>query len=194
MGARFSEALCKWVMAIVLEHLWRYRLKSVWFSTSVRRMKHTLRPPTNAHYAELATWVPDAHQCVRWAGAKLPFPFSATDLPELLHTEPCDTNALVGNEGKLLGFGQIFLRREAGTGHLGRIIVNPAYRGAGLGKDLCGQLIERGVAWHGFRSMTLWVYVDNPAAVRLYESLGFRPEAREGAEGCQFMRLQLGAA
>ncbi|MBV8467474.1 MAG: GNAT family N-acetyltransferase [Burkholderiales bacterium] len=157
-------------------------------------MTSTLQTPTTAHYAELASWIQDAHQCAHWAGAKLSFPFLAADLPELLHTEPCDTCALIGSAGRMLGFGQILLRREAGTGHLGRIIVNPALRGTGLGKVLCTQLIERGVATHGFRSMTLWVYVDNPAAVRLYESLGFRPEAREGNEGCQFMRLLPGRA
>jgi ribosomal protein S18 acetylase RimI-like enzyme len=153
-------------------------------------MQNTLRSPIAKHYDELATWIHDAHQCARWAGAKLAFPFLAADLPELLHTEECETYSLVSSEEALLGFGQIF-RREPEAGHLGRIIVNPALRGSGVGKQLCTQLIERSVATHGFRSMTLWVYVDNPSAIRLYESLGFRLEAREGNPGCQFMRLML---
>jgi ribosomal protein S18 acetylase RimI-like enzyme len=156
-------------------------------------MHCTLRSPIAKHYEELATWVQDAHQCARWAGAKLAFPFSAADLPQLLHSEECETYSLVDSDERLLGFGQIF-RREPQTGHLGRIIINPAFRGSGLGKRLCTHLIDHGVATHGFSSITLWVYVDNPSAVQLYESLGFQPEVREGNEGCQFMRLRRGAA
>jgi len=103
-----------------------------------------------------------------------------------------DSYALLDQHASLAGFGQIF-RREPDTGHLGRIIIDPHRRQQGLGQILCSELIRAGVRRHGFRSMTLWVYLDNAPAVQLYRTLGFVPEAREGAAGCQFMRLQIAA-
>lgn len=151
-------------------------------------MKYLLRSPSPHHFATLGSWIHDAEQCLRWAGPRVNFPFESQMLPSLLETEPCDSYALVDSEDNLAGFGQIF-RREPETGHLGRIIIDPLRRKQGVGQILCKELIDAGVSAHGFRSMTLWVFMDNLPAVHLYRTLGFLPEAREDIEGCQFMRL-----
>lgn len=155
-------------------------------------MSYSLQPPAPRHFATLGSWISDAAQCQRWAGPKLAFPFDSADLQSLLETEPMDSYALLDQHGNLAGFGQIF-RREPATGHLGRIIIDPQRRKQGLGQILCSELIKAGVARHGFRAMTLWVYLDNAAAIQLYRDLGFAPEPREGTADCQFMRLQLAA-
>jgi len=153
-------------------------------------MNYMLCSPSPRHFVVLGSWINDAEQCLRWAGPKLTFPFQAQTLPSSLETEVCDSYALVDAAGELVGFGQIF-RREPETGHLGRIIVDPKRRQQGVGQQLCKELINAGVRRHAFRSMTLWVFVDNPPAIHLYASLGFAPEAREGMEGCMFMRLNV---
>lgn len=153
-------------------------------------MKHMLRTPSPHHFATLGGWIGDAEQCLRWAGPALVFPFESQMLPSLLETEVCDSYALVDTDDSLAGFGQIF-RREPETGHLGRIIIDPQRRKQGVGQILCKELIDAGVRRHGFRSMTLWVFMDNLPAVHLYTALGFLPEAREGMKGCQFMRLNV---
>ncbi|MYM39004.1 GNAT family N-acetyltransferase [Duganella qianjiadongensis] len=155
-------------------------------------MEYTLHPPSPQHFATLGDWISDAEQCLRWAGPKLAFPFDPAVLQSLLETEPMDSYALLDQHASLAGFGQIF-RREPGTGHLGRIIIDPRRRQQGIGQILCSELIRAGVQRQGFRAMTLWVYLDNAPAVQLYSALGFVAEAREGAAGCQFMRLQMAA-
>lgn len=155
-------------------------------------MTYSLQPPAPRHFATLGNWISDAEQCQRWAGPKLAFPFDGAALQSLLETEPMDSYALLDLHGHLAGFGQIF-RREPDTGHLGRIIIDPQRRKQGIGQILCSELIRAGVARHGFRAMTLWVYLDNAAAIQLYRALGFVAEPREGAAGCQFMRLQISA-
>lgn len=151
-------------------------------------MKYWLRTPSQHHFATLGDWIRDAEQCLLWAGPALAFPFDSQMLPSLLETEVCDSYALVDEDDRLAGFGQIF-RREPEAGHLGRIIIDPQRRKQGVGQILCKELIDAGAHRHGFRSMTLWVFTDNLAAVHLYSALGFLPEAREGMAGCQFMRL-----
>ena len=153
-------------------------------------MEYTLHAPSPRQFATLGNWIEDAQQCLRWAGPKLAFPFDSSVLQSLLETEPMDSYALLDQHANLAGFGQI-IRREPETGHLGRIIIDPHRRQQGIGQILCSELIRAGVRQHGFRSMTLWVYLDNAPAVQLYRALGFVPEAREGAAGCQFMRLQI---
>ena len=59
--------------------------------------------------------------------------------------------------------------------HLGRIIVSPAQRGRGKGRELCERLVARAVQATGAGAVTLRVYRDNETALGLYLRLGFRP-------------------
>lgn len=161
-----------------------------WPSSIVFPMTYQLHPAAPHHFATLGEWIGDAEQCLRWAGPKLDFPFDRASLQSLLETEPGDSYALLDQHNQLAGFGQIF-RREPATGHLGRIIIDPRRRQQGVGQILCSELIQAGVRAHGFRAISLWVYLDNAPAVQLYRALGFAAEVREGAAGCQFMRLQI---
>lgn len=153
-------------------------------------MTYQLHPAAPHHFATLGEWIGDAEQCLRWAGPKLDFPLDRPRLQSLLETEPGDSYALLDQHGQLAGFGQIF-HREPGAAHLGRIIIDPRRRQQGVGQILCSELIKAAASTHGLRSITLWVYLDNPPAVQLYRTLGFVAQAREGAPGCQFMRLNL---
>jgi RimJ/RimL family protein N-acetyltransferase len=133
----------------------------------------TLRTPCLDHYVELATWISNAHECLRWAGPKLSYPFSAAQLTQQLETDLFEPFVLTNEQGTLLGFGQL-IARDAGTMHLGRIIVAPARRKEGLGKRLCRLLVDQARTQHHATRMTLRVYPDNHAAVATYQALGFR--------------------
>jgi ribosomal-protein-alanine N-acetyltransferase len=68
-----------------------------------------------------------------------------------------------------LGFCQFWVR-EAGCGHLARIILAPAARGQGLASTLCALLMERPHAPAGAQALhTLRVYRDNHPALAVYE-------------------------
>lgn len=145
-------------------------------------MTVSLRPPTRPDYDVIASWIPNASACLRWAGPLVPFPFSASKLPELLAVADSESYCLGEANNNPQGFGQIWLR-DGDAVRLMRIIVSPDTRGQGLGRELCRQLISRAVEAEGGKSINLAVYRDNTAALRLYQSLGFLPvDARCTAE------------
>lgn len=63
--------------------------------------------------------------------------------------------------------------REANALHLGRIIISPAQRGMGLGRELVSALIARGIELYHPLRFTLNVYRENASALNCYFSLGF---------------------
>jgi ribosomal protein S18 acetylase RimI-like enzyme len=109
-------------------------------------------------------------------------------LPELLVLDGGASYCLDGGAGTPVGFGQYWPRPD-GAVHLLRIIVSPGHRGAGLGRELCRRLIAMALEAPGATSVTLNVYPDNPAAVCLYQSLGFREDESRSRGDSLFMRL-----
>lgn len=80
--------------------------------------------------------------------------------------------------GKITGYVTFIALSEAG--HVRNLVVAPAARGTGVGRELMNAVAEllraRGIAeWH------LNVKVDNAPAIRLYEQLGLRVEHRSQA-------------
>jgi ribosomal protein S18 acetylase RimI-like enzyme len=149
-------------------------------------MNVTLRPPSLADYDSIASWIVDAEACRRWAGPKIPFPFLAAELPQLLAVSGGDSYCLADEGDVPVGFGQ-YWPRPGGTIHLLRIIVSPTFRGKGLGRELCDQLIARALAAAPAHSLTLNVYRNNEAAVALYERLGFNVVAERSNGDTLFM-------
>jgi ribosomal protein S18 acetylase RimI-like enzyme len=70
---------------------------------------------------------------------------------------------------------------DSGRGHVFSFYVLPAFAGRGLGRELLADAIKRLEA-RGYRTITLWVFKDNAATVRMYERAGFRPDGAERVE------------
>lgn len=89
----------------------------------------------------------------------------------------------------LLAFGQV-ITKDSGRRHLSRLIVNPARRGEGLGRQLLAGLLEAAIA-SGAVVASLNVDPLNETAIRLYERLGFRanPESPH-AEPARFIYME----
>lgn len=158
--------------------------------TPARPMDLHFRAAQPADYETLTTWIVDREACLRWAGPRVPFPFTAQGLPALLQMPGATTCILVQAaeaEGRMLGFGQ-FWPGPGGTVHLGRLLVDPERRGAGVGRRLCQALMQRAVQDTGAQAITLRVFRDNPVAVALYEQLGFAPVDAESTDSVLFMR------
>jgi ribosomal-protein-alanine N-acetyltransferase len=145
-----------------------------------------LRPPDAADYAALASWVPDAETCIRWAGPKLKFPFDPQQLPHLLAEPGAHSFVLSRGPAEALGFCQFWVR-EAGVAHLARIILAPAARGQGLASTLCQLLIDQAAQTAGAHVFTLRVYRDNHPALAVYEGLGFVTDPARSDERVFFM-------
>jgi L-amino acid N-acyltransferase YncA len=67
------------------------------------------------------------------------------------------------------------------------VYVRKDVRGSGVGKALLVALIEAGTA-NGFHTIIARIAGDNPASVRLHESLGFEHSGRERDVGRKFDR------
>jgi ribosomal-protein-alanine N-acetyltransferase len=81
-------------------------------------------------------------------------------------------------EGRVEGF--VFARVAAGEAEILTIAVDPARRRAGLGERLAAAAIEAARA-AGAEAVFLEVATDNPAAIALYEKLGFATAGRRRA-------------
>lgn len=130
-----------------------------------------LTTPSNAHIDALMQWFPDAASVAIWSPSTS-FPFTDRgrfikesklgELPSYMLVDAHDTP---------LAFGQYYER--LGCCHLGRLVVAPERRGAGLGGELIALLMARGSAELGTARCSLFVLAFNTAARRLYTRLGF---------------------
>ena len=73
-------------------------------------------------------------------------------------------------------------KTNAGYTHVGTLGMGvlKEWRGTGIGRKLIGECLEMARAM-GLEKVELTVYADNTAAIRLYESVGFRHEGRRPA-------------
>lgn len=155
---------------------------------SQESMKLSLSQPNASHYAELSSWINDVKACVHWAGPNMSFPFSKEALPQLLQMKGSRSYSLTTADKALMGFGQ-YWPRDAETVHLGRIIINPLYRGQGLGKVLIRLLVDEARQKYQPETITLNVLRNNPRAKFLYQKLGFVPNEEQSTPDMIFMAL-----
>ena len=73
-------------------------------------------------------------------------------------------------ESKMIGF--IFLMDRGETAQLRYFLIDPAYRGIGLGQKLMGLYIEF-LKQCGYRSSYLWTTNERSSAAHLYKKYGF---------------------
>lgn len=59
---------------------------------------------------------------------------------------------------------------------LGRVLIAPEQRALGLGRALVSQVVDLCFGELGLPEISLGVWAHNTAAIRIYESLGFRTE------------------
>lgn len=131
----------------------------------------------------VASWIPDADACLRWAGPGLTFPFTDGSLARELLVPDRASRSLVHPDAPdvPLAFGQSWTR-EAGARHLGRVVVDPSHRGFGLGHALITRMVDEARVDADVRWITLRVFADNRPALAVYRQAGFVdvPSLREG--------------
>jgi len=134
-------------------------------------VKYTLRPAVCEDLETVLSWVCTAEQLKLWGGPSLLFPAEAASIWATIGASHENSFSLLNPFGQVVGFAQA-LPRDTGI-HLARIIVSPALRGQGVGRNLCQQLIHSTIAKHRPNQITLKVYRNNTPALSLYQSLGF---------------------
>ena len=134
-----------------------------------------LRPATRDDLPVIISWIPDVVECRRWAGPQVKYPLTPASLSQDINFSP-DNSYCLEAKADLVGFGQLIPKSDQRV-HAARIIVAPQNRGRGYGRQLGQSLIDR-AAELKYPRISLNVYQDNPSAIRLYQSLGFKPLER----------------
>lgn len=111
----------------------------------------------------------DLADAARLEAENFSVPWSRAQLEESLNN-PGYLFLVAEEDGKTVGYGGLLLVLDEGD--ITNIVVEKAYRGRGLGKELTGALLEEGRR-RGLRDFTLEVRAGNQAAIHVYESLGF---------------------
>ncbi len=85
-------------------------------------------------------------------------------------------------DGRAVGMTSLQVRggRQAHCGSLG-MMVHDDFHGQGIGTSLVESVLDLADNWLGLRRLELEVYVDNEAAIALYEKFGFQREGRKRA-------------
>ncbi|WP_078084665.1 GNAT family N-acetyltransferase [Microbulbifer mangrovi] len=138
---------------------------------------------------ELISWIDSEAACHQWGGPWFQYPFDARSFSRDCRWRELPTFVVEDNRGQLLAFGQYYNRLDCC--HLGRLIVSPGFRGAGIGTLLITQLIAHGCEALQSDRCSLFVLKDNHRALALYEKLGFckrdYPEPEQGMEICHYL-------
>ena len=149
---------------------------------------YVLRPAIQQDLHTVLTWIETPEQLKLWGGSALSFPPEMERSWREIEARDDKSFVLVDADGQLVGFGQT-LSRAANVVHLGRIIVSPIFRGKGLGRLLCEQLIEVANERPRPDQITLNVFRNNAAALSLYAAIGFEVIAVNRENNSFFMCL-----
>jgi ribosomal protein S18 acetylase RimI-like enzyme len=149
-----------------------------------------LREARSDDYPVLASWLPDADSAWRWSGAELRFPLKPAGLEALVEVDAGGSHVLVQADDQPLAFGQFWIT-QPGVVQLGRLIVAPAARRHGHGRQLCKALIDAAFERHGTRIVTLQVPPNEIPARNLFTRLGFQAVPAESSPGLLFMRTMV---
>lgn len=130
-----------------------------------------LTPPSNKNLLELMSWFSSEDELSIWSGPNFRYPFDFNTFKSDLNLNILKSFSLISSEGYLLAFGQYYLRLN--RCHLGRLVVNPCFRGQGIASHLISQLSILGKSDLSTDSCSLFVLGHNESAIHVYTKLGF---------------------
>lgn len=134
----------------------------------------SLRPAEQADVSSLMTWFTSQSELEIWAGPGITYPFDEQSFAKGLKLTSLKSYVLTDSHGAFLGFGQYYLRLN--RCHLGRLVINPSFRGKGLSQQLVQQLIKQGTTDLKTPTVSLFVLDHNEVAINSYKKLGFKFE------------------
>ncbi len=126
--------------------------------------------------ALVQSWVADERTYYRWsAGSVGQWPLAPGMLNDRVAQFTTGHAFVWLWQGEPAGFLTLFTQKDRENGiRFGYVLLNPAFRGQGLGKRMIACAVHHARTKLKARSMHLAVYVNNPAALKSYEANGFR--------------------
>lgn len=134
-------------------------------------------------------WFSDKESVVRWGSPYMSYPLKDDTFFGDIYWDRITSCVARTEDGRLLAFGQYY--RKLGRCHLARLVVNPEFRGRGLGERFVAALMQHGGRMLDTDEFSLYVMTANRPAYNCYKNLGFelaRPPADDAKlEGVVFM-------
>ncbi|CDI84718.1 acetyltransferase domain-containing protein, putative [Eimeria praecox] len=140
----------------------------------VSRCQQQLQEPHMSEVLRLQTYLPFC--CFAAAGS--PDAAAAEESETINGTNGCVSKELV--EGPLCGFCEVYILPHLGRsadGRLERVVVDPQYRGQGVGTAMCKVVLQFAKEQLGLGRIDLTVEKEN--AKHIYTKLGFEPVRTE---------------
>lgn len=141
------------------------------------------------HAREIIAWFPDKVSVTRWGSPYMSYPLQEETFLEDIYWGRISSRVALGEDGRLLGFGQFYLK--LGRCHLARLVINPDFRGRGLGQKFVSALMKHGSDQLDTQEFSLYVMTANKPALNSYRSLDFKladyPDGDPRLENCVFM-------
>ncbi len=139
-----------------------------------------LRPHKKSDSKTICKWLNSEEVFYKWSAGRYQYPLTAEQLDSRFEEFQLDPNAwfmtALDETGNVCGH---FIFRKAdyenNSIHMGFIVVSPDCRGKGIGKQMLSAAIKYAAEILGMKRITLGVFANNPAAVKCYESIGFKP-------------------
>jgi ribosomal protein S18 acetylase RimI-like enzyme len=128
--------------------------------------------PTKQQYLQVKDWFNNHQEIYTWGGPSMTYPMSDESFLDLLTAAHINSFCLLNDDQQLVAFGQFYSRLE--HHHLGRLAVNPHFRGLGLSKILITKLLKTAFLEQPAKGASLFVFRDNLVAYKCYQSLGFK--------------------
>ncbi len=143
-----------------------------------------LRPYKPCDGDIVASWLTDEKTFAMWSACRYQYPLTGEQINARLdgaRDNPCEfMMTALDDSGRPVGY---FLLRnadwEAGSIHIGFIVVDANQRGKGYGKQMLALAKQYCFEILGMKRMTLGVFHINRRAMECYEKMGFRPYATD---------------
>ena len=117
------------------------------------------------------------------------FPLTTQQVQGLAETRTDLT--VLEEEGRVVGFANLYDHAPTSYVFIGNVIVNPMYRGKGFGRKLVKYMSHIAFSKYAVDSIRISVFSCNHPALFLYGSLGFKPYAMEERRDYQGRRTVL---
>jgi ribosomal protein S18 acetylase RimI-like enzyme len=127
--------------------------------------------------ATVLDWIRTAREADLWAGVAWPL---SPDLLSCWQAEPYVHPFVLLDAALPVAYGEIWEDADENEAELARLVVDPAVRGRGIGRELVGLLVGE-ARRRGFPDVWLRVVPTNAAAIACYTAAGFE-RARADAE------------
>ncbi len=137
-----------------------------------------LRPREDRDLEKIVGWIPDAEALRLFSGTRLSWPLTVRQLQDVTAEGALAPYGVVAASGELVG--HFDLRREDSVAWLGRVIVDPALRGQGLGGGVVELAVEEAHRL-GAHRIRLNVISSNVPALRTYRRAGFLAQPPDDA-------------